>query len=216
MYIARTRTPSSLFMAWSLSNDDDGLEGISSSQSHSIPLPDAGSERRVGFVPPRGPDVGPSIVVEPDFPAAPMATPASVQRQRRALEPTLVLKTRRLDELRDEVQKRRVSHNRKKLKALALWGVAGGLALWLGVVAARTALSPDAGEATTAAELGATSAEVAPQAGNEVSPPTLQQKSDAASPASKGVPNAPTAGAARGPGTKPGAEVLTLDDLPTE
>jgi hypothetical protein len=203
-------------MAWSLSTDDDGLEGISSSQSHSIPLPDAGSQRRAGFVPPRGPDAGPSIVVEPDFPVAPMATPAHVQRQRRALEPTLVLKTRRLDELRDEVQKRRVSHHRKKLKALILWGVAGGLALWLGVVAARTAFAP-AAEEETATESEALSPEVAGRV-EGVAPPTQAgaQKSEEASPQTKSASSTQTAGAARGPGTKPGADVLTLDDLPTE
>lgn len=205
-------------MTWSLSNDDDGLEGISSPQPHTIPLPDPGSERRVGFVQPRGPDTGPSIVVEPELPVQSVPAPVNTTGARRALEPTLVLKTRRLDELRDEVHKRRISHNRKKAKALILWGVAGGMALWLGVLAARTVLSPDVEDESATVESEALPSEAAARVRNEAPPIEAadKQESEAAPPTAKGADKLPTStGAARG-AAKSGGEVLTLEDLPTE
>lgn len=128
-------------MTWSLSKDDDGLDGLGPLEQPIAPAVDSGEARRVGFAPVTTADTSPSVVLDPidETPQVPVfASP----RARRAVEPTLVLKTRRLDELREEVKKRRVSHSRKKVKLLFLWAFAGGLALWLGAFAARTLLAP--------------------------------------------------------------------------
>src|SRR5690606_6767509 len=75
-------------------------------------------------------------------------------RARKGVEPTQILKGRRLDALRAEVAQRRRAHRRRQQRTLLWWAVAGAGALCLGWLAGQAftpsgAASPE-GEAAMA------------------------------------------------------------------
>jgi|GEM_PF-5285453 len=156
-------------MVWSLSKDDDGLESVSPSgrasallatgrpAAPSPPRPPASFARAnsaTASAPPPAkqaqvevssptpsPQAGPSVVVDPTS-QIPEASSSRQFTQRTSVEKTEVLKGRRLDSLRAEVEKRRKSHERKRRNRLLLWGIAGAGAVLFGGFLAGVVLKP--------------------------------------------------------------------------
>lgn len=161
----------------------------------------------------------PSVVVDPtsQVPEVP-----GVRRAKR-VEPTEILKGRRLDALRAEVAQRRKAHRRKQLGILLFWGMAGAVALCLGWLAGR-AFTPDAEinpedaaqesptESSQAAPLGDAGANEAPPAPAAPSTPPHSRTQEAAPTPPPSVEKEPAPKPAKARPT----DTFTLDDLPIE
>ena len=226
-------------MAWSLSKDDDGLDSV---------VPPAGSTNRPSQAP-RTPSTTPrvfasqslgvsassapaeqglqgggaSVVVDPSS-QIPQALDSSPSHHYAAVERTQVLKGRRLDNLRAEVRERRKAYKRRKLRVLALWGVAGGGALLLGALAANSLFGAEASEQKTVAEveqtLGAGELVVEPSEAKNSTDKGV--KSNAVAGEKAGAKKSKKQVAAPDSAARPNDEksddtgAFTLDDLPLE
>lgn len=129
-------------MAWSLSQEDDGLEPVSGealAETHLAAQRDASGKGSEGspasssrpIAPPRFADVTPA-----SRGGERPGTNPPPSRQR-AQEPTLVLRDRQLDSLRAEVKRHRQAAERRQSLTMVLWGVAGGIAVLIGALMAR-------------------------------------------------------------------------------
>lgn len=164
----------------------------------------------------------PSVVVDPssqvpEVPAAPGA------RRTKGVEPTEILKGRRLDALRAEVAQRRKAHRRKQLGILLFWGLAGAVALCLGWLAGR-AFTPeaetkagDAAQDPAAAPTEGTPTPSGASPGNTPpSAPVAPPSAPADDRAQGAAPTPPPASPAPEPAEARPADTFTLDDLPVE
>lgn len=106
-------------MDWSSSQDDDGLESMSTAHS-------------------AGTNAESTVVVDP-VSQIPAPNPSF---HRETVEKTEVLQGRRIDQLRAEVNRRKKTHARKQQKRLLLWAAAGAGAVSLGAVFAGVAFAP--------------------------------------------------------------------------
>lgn len=106
-------------MDWSSSQDDDGLESMSTAHS-------------------AGTNAESTVVVDP-VSQIPAPHPSF---RRETVEKTEVLQGRRIDQLRAEVNRRKKTHARKQQKRLLLWAAAGAGAVSLGAVLAGVAFAP--------------------------------------------------------------------------
>lgn len=186
-------------MAWSLSQEDDGLEPVSGealAETHLAAQRGAAS---------KSPERSPASSSRP-IPAATFSevTPTSRDSERalrtlpprhRAQEPTLVLRDRQLDSLRAEVKKHRRAAERRQSLTTVLWGVAGGIAVLVGALLAR-ALTRSNSENLGAIHPGSTEVGIAET--GRVDPPAP-------------MPSARPKSAARDR-----RRALSLDELPTE
>lgn len=215
-------------MVWSLSKDDDGLDSV-------LPLADASARTSplqvaAGARPPAS-DAAPlgtssTVVVDP---TSQMPEAFGARAPRGAVEPTVVLKGRKLDQLRAEVARHRTAHLRKKQRFLLLWAGAGGLALCLGW-AVGAAFRPDESAAEQAPD-ALNPVEAAEDASAQTQPSSPAVGSEAVAPRAA-KPSAPTeqaassADAAELPGddeaatsagnSKDETDAFTLDDLPLD
>jgi hypothetical protein len=124
--------------------------------------------------------------------------------RRKGVEPTQILKGRRLDALRAEVAQKRKAHRRRQQRVLLLWGLAGGAALCLGWIAGR-AFTPDTADDAEPSEAAASELPAAqsPVAARGPKPEAAKERS--------GEPSGPP------PSTDSAARdqsVVSLDDLP--
>jgi len=208
-------------MVWSLSKDDDGLDSV-------LPLADAplapsrssvavGARSTASDATPLG--ASPTVVVDPisQVPEGFGVRPAGKQ----VVEPTLVLKGRKLDQLRAEVARHRTAHQRKKQKALLLWAGAGALALCLGW-AVGTAFRPN--DAQPVQEPPASQSSGTESAGSEPAEPSAPAAPGLTPPAERSpasvdwadLPAEDEAEKGRGSSAEPSSDAFTLDDLPVD
>lgn len=136
-------------MVWSLSKDDDGLDSV-----HPLPTDARGVIVRGNDARPASPirHVVPTVVVDP---VSQVPQPPTSAAQRRAVEPTLVLKGRKLDEMRAQVAAQRSAHRRRKQMRLLTWAFAGGIALSLGWIVGLTLNFDASGQSTDSPGMGA-------------------------------------------------------------
>lgn len=194
-------------MAWSLSQEDDGLEPVSgealaethlaaqrgavknerSPASSSRPI---STERFSDVTPASRGDRRPAVRVEPS--------------RHRAQEPTLVLRDRQLDSLRAEVKRHRQAAERRRSLTMVLWGIAGGIAVLIGALLARALTRP------TGEQLGAAHPSTATRSGTEQEP-FMQER---ATPSGKSV--VLRQAVAKQSAQKDRRRALSLDELPTE
>lgn len=122
-------------MVWSLSQDDDGLEGLGSSPQAVA----AGFASRAARPVAPNSSTAHSVVVDPvsQIPEALPSRPSSPRSTRRGGETTLVLRDRKLDALRAEVKRRQTEFQRRRVSALVIWAAAGGIAVFVGATLAR-------------------------------------------------------------------------------
>lgn len=120
-------------MVWSLSQDDDGLESLG-----------AGEATPVRSVPPRPPQQTPrapessSVIVDPHSQVPERQDRPQRRRRRRTIEPTLVLKSRKLDQMRKDVERKRRQHARRQRRILAFWVLSGAAAVSVGALLAQS------------------------------------------------------------------------------
>lgn len=129
--VSEPRSKARAIMVWSLSKDDDGLESVHPLTNKGAPL-SSQSERPKGSPPSRvgrGTTGAPSVFVDPRSQVPQGQHPLP---RRQEVEPTMVLKGRKLDEMRAEVARQKIAYQRKKQRTLVLWALAGGGALAMG------------------------------------------------------------------------------------
>lgn len=121
-------------MVWSLSKDDDGLESVHPPTNQGAAGPLSRDRAPLGGPKPSGrtSSAAASVFVDP---SSQVPDAATAFQRRDAVEPTVVLKGRKLDELRAQVAQQKLSHQHKKQKTLVIWTLAGGVALALGWLA---------------------------------------------------------------------------------
>jgi hypothetical protein len=197
-----------MIMAWSLSQEDDGLEPVS---GEALAETHAAAQHALGNAPGR-PSRGSLRSVAPQDQGFPDLTPpslgnvqvypvASPSRRPRAQEPTLVLRERQVDSLRAEVHKHRRAAERRQSLTMILWGLAGAVAVLVGALLARALTEP------SSEPIGIGQTE--PEASASVAP--LEPVRADSAPKERG--EAPVAKKAVDRDRRP---VLSLDELPTE
>lgn len=199
-------------MAWSLSQEDDGLEPVhgpvstvqyaSSNLASSFESDPAGSSG----LPPG---------------AAPLGAGTS---RRRAQEPTLILRERQLDSLRAQVLRHRRLARFKRHVGTLLWVAAGGLAVLVGAFLARGARaflgadvvdpSSSISESNSAPPLDAASlADVSARSDSNPTPPTARAPEASRAQSASARPSSPASSQRQ---AAPKRAALRLDEIPTE
>lgn len=229
-------------MVWSLSKDDDGLESVYplnqgaalSQPSESLSLPAKQQLKHPMNAAPSPTKAAPSVFVEPSsqLPEAPAPF-----HPREVVEPTMVLKGRKLDEMRAAVARQKSGYRREKQKTLLLWALSGGAALAMGwffgillspehtsKIPSNGALSAGSGAVVDPSHTETGSAEseprVAPAPTNAVRLEDLPSEDVSPHPGSSDPEQqseeVPPAADATDTSLPSGTDAFTLDDLPAE
>lgn len=212
-------------MAWSLSQDDDGLEPIVGSTSTSMDgrrrTPLHGLVRTV-FIDPLSQVPPPS---SQQLPSSQHRRGSVVPQSgtRKVTEPTLVLQRRQVDSLRAEVLRHQKALAHQKRLSTIFWTLAGAAAVLAGAFLARTLSGRQHAWAEVAVPLeksATTTALVPERAGSEGSTSASQAESTS----EVRVPRTPGESEAKvlppvpsdNPDKAPRRSSLSLDELPTE
>ncbi len=195
-------------MAWSLSQEDDGLEPVS---GEALAETHAEAQHALGKAPEGGSRGSLRSVASQDQGFSDLTPPSSgslkvypvPSRRPRTQEPTLVLRQRQVDSLRAEVHKHRRAAERRQSLTMILWGLAGAVAVLVGALLARALTEP------SSEPIGIGQDE--PGAGGPVAP--MEPVRADSAPKEKGEASLPFAKKAVDRDRRP---VLSLDELPTE
>lgn len=131
-------------MAWSLSQEDDGLEPVSGealAETH-LAAQEAAAKRKTEVSPSSSARPTPAAMRFSEVTSSGNAAPRALPLRHRAQEPTLVLRERQVDSLRAEVLRHKQAAERRQSLTMILWGVAGGIAVLVGALLARALTRP--------------------------------------------------------------------------